>query len=147
MLTLLILLLLAFPIAAIVGVVMAVGTRERLRGLERRLAMLERRIEGWSAAAAAPPQPAPQAEPVVAPAPPPSAPAPSPPPEPAPEGAPAVRPASSAPPRRPAPPAMGFEERFGTQWVVWIGGLALALGGFFWSVIRSSRASSAPGCG
>jgi uncharacterized membrane protein len=26
---------------------------------------------------------------------------------------------------------MSFEERFGTQWVVWIGGLALALGGFF----------------
>ena len=25
----------------------------------------------------------------------------------------------------------GFEERFGTRWVVWIGGLALALGGFF----------------
>ena len=24
-----------------------------------------------------------------------------------------------------------FEERFGTQWVVWVGGLALALGGFF----------------
>ena len=31
----------------------------------------------------------------------------------------------------PVPPAMGLEERFGTQWVVWIGGLALALGGFF----------------
>ena len=26
---------------------------------------------------------------------------------------------------------MGFEERFGTQGVVWVGGLALALGGFF----------------
>ncbi|WP_315741671.1 MULTISPECIES: DUF2339 domain-containing protein [unclassified Bradyrhizobium] len=32
-----------------------------------------------------------------------------------------------------APPAaaQGFEERIGTRWVVWIGGLALALGGFF----------------
>src|SRR6266702_7530927 len=35
-----------------------------------------------------------------------------------------------------APPPMpaaepGFEERLGTRWVVWIGGLALALGGFF----------------
>src|SRR3954467_13875265 len=28
-------------------------------------------------------------------------------------------------------PAPGFEERLGTRWVVWIGGLALALGGFF----------------
>ena len=26
---------------------------------------------------------------------------------------------------------MGFEERFGTQWTVWVGGVALALGGFF----------------
>jgi uncharacterized membrane protein len=32
----------------------------------------------------------------------------------------------------PLPPAEpGFEERIGTRWVVWIGGLALALGGFF----------------
>ncbi|WP_441280236.1 DUF2339 domain-containing protein [Bradyrhizobium sp. 63_E2_N1_3] len=35
-----------------------------------------------------------------------------------------------APPPLPAP-APGFEERLGTRWVVWIGGLALALGGFF----------------
>ena len=28
-------------------------------------------------------------------------------------------------------PAPGFEERLGTRWVVWIGGLTLALGGFF----------------
>jgi uncharacterized membrane protein len=33
------------------------------------------------------------------------------------------------PPLSPAEP--GFEERIGTRWVVWIGGLALALGGFF----------------
>ncbi len=32
----------------------------------------------------------------------------------------------------PLPPASpGFEERLGTRWVVWIGGLTLALGGFF----------------
>jgi len=36
------------------------------------------------------------------------------------------------PPPSPAPPAdPGFEERLGTRWVVWIGGLTLALGGFF----------------
>ena len=33
-------------------------------------------------------------------------------------------------PPLPAPPP-GFEERLGTRWVVWIGGLTLALGGFF----------------
>ncbi|HWZ37536.1 MAG TPA: DUF2339 domain-containing protein [Bradyrhizobium sp.] len=37
------------------------------------------------------------------------------------------------PPPLPSPPPSdpGFEEQLGTQWVVWIGGLALALGGFF----------------
>jgi uncharacterized membrane protein len=29
------------------------------------------------------------------------------------------------------PPDPGFEERLGTRWVVWVGGLTLALGGFF----------------
>jgi uncharacterized membrane protein len=52
--------------------------------------------------------------------------------------------ADSPPPSQPvAPPPMpdipaaasqpgpGFEERIGTRWVVWVGGLTLALGGFF----------------
>ncbi|WLB52178.1 DUF2339 domain-containing protein [Bradyrhizobium japonicum] len=42
---------------------------------------------------------------------------------------------SDVPPPLPAPAPdirePGFEERLGTRWVVWIGGLALALGGFF----------------
>ncbi len=36
----------------------------------------------------------------------------------------------AAPPPLP-PPDRGFEETVGTRWVVWIGGLTLALGGFF----------------
>lgn len=41
-------------------------------------------------------------------------------------------PASAPPPRPvPPPPDRGFEETVGTRWVVWIGGLTLALGGFF----------------
>ncbi len=35
------------------------------------------------------------------------------------------------PPPEPAEPGRSFEERFGASWVVWIGGLALALGGIF----------------
>jgi uncharacterized membrane protein len=35
------------------------------------------------------------------------------------------------PPAEPAAPGPSFEERFGASWVVWIGGLALALGGIF----------------
>jgi uncharacterized membrane protein len=39
---------------------------------------------------------------------------------------------AATPPLPPPPPAnRGFEEQLGTQWVVWIGGLALVLGGFF----------------
>jgi uncharacterized membrane protein len=41
--------------------------------------------------------------------------------------------AAGVPPPLPPPPMAepGFEERIGTRWVVWIGGLTLALGGFF----------------
>ena len=42
--------------------------------------------------------------------------------------------ATSGPPAMPPPlpeSVPGFEERIGTRWVVWIGGLTLALGGFF----------------
>jgi uncharacterized membrane protein len=43
-----------------------------------------------------------------------------------------IEPAVAPPPLPPPPPAApGFEETLGTRWVVWIGGLALALGGFF----------------
>src|SRR6201991_2693308 len=42
------------------------------------------------------------------------------------------RAAATPPPLPPQPPANpGFEEQLGTRWVVWIGGLTLALGGFF----------------
>ena len=47
--------------------------------------------------------------------------------------APDVLAAETSAPLLPPPPSPdpGFEERLGTRWVVWIGGLALALGGFF----------------
>ena len=52
--------------------------------------------------------------------------------------APPIQPATWAQPdsEMPAPPPLpptqpGFEERLGTRWVVWVGGLTLALGGFF----------------
>ncbi|QQO20501.1 DUF2339 domain-containing protein [Bradyrhizobium diazoefficiens] len=70
-----------------------------------------------AAAPAEPPPLAPEAEPV----PPPIADHVAPPP---------LEPSADAPPPLPAAPP-GFEERLGTRWVVWIGGLALALGGFF----------------
>jgi uncharacterized membrane protein len=48
---------------------------------------------------------------------------------------PPIEPASPPPDIPAAAPALqpgpGFEERIGTRWVVWVGGLTLALGGFF----------------
>ena len=51
----------------------------------------------------------------------------------APEAVPQAVPAMSLPPADSSPPPAqpGFEERIGTRWVVWVGGLTLALGGFF----------------
>ncbi len=125
--TLVVLAVLAFPVVAIVALVQAISLRSRVGRLDLRVANLER--------AAAPPraatQPAaPEAAPLPRPlpaapaAPPPGAESPPKPPQPAPK--PSVPP---SPPR--APQQIGFEERFGTRWVVWVGGVALALGGMF----------------
>ena len=143
---LLALIALAFPVIAIVALVIAIGTQGRVQTLERRLATFERqRAPGPATAAAAPPSIAPAtAPPPTAPAQPAAAapasvkapteapipaPAPAPTSTPAPARAPSAVPPTTPPP--PAPPAISFEERFGTRWVVWVGGLALALGGFF----------------
>lgn len=113
------LLLLAFPVIAIVALVKAIGARDQLGILERRIIVLE---AGQSAAPAAmPAEPAPVAvaiepSPIIEAPPEPAAPEPTP---------------SAAPVAAAAPPSTTLEERFGTKWVVWVGGLALALGGIF----------------
>jgi uncharacterized membrane protein len=137
---LIVLVALAIPVAAIAGFFMALGARNRLFLVEGRLAALEARLarapapgdltsiwtapEGTAPApeAETPPQPAATPEPAAEP---PSAP----PPEPVAEPAAVVPPIRQAP--QPAEPEPSFEERFGTQWVVWVGGVALALGGIF----------------
>ncbi len=112
------LLLLAVPVISIVALVMVVGDRDRLRHLQQRVAALEARPAA-SPIAAAPAEPSPPPAVVV------SEPSPAieePLPEPA-------APATSSPAA--APTSSTLEEKFGTRWVVWIGGLALALGGIF----------------
>ena len=129
------LLLLAFPIMAIAALVKTIGIREQLRRVEVRLAALER-----AATAPAPGIPEEHAPAFSAPVtPPPTEPSAAPPAEPAAPSEPEpviaasspVAPPPSPAPARPAAPAMSFEERLGTQWAVWVGGLALALGGIF----------------
>ena len=120
------LLLLAFPVIAVVALVKTVNINERLRAIEARFAALEARGTGPVASA---PTVAPPPEPIVAAPEPvpatPSAPPPPPPPEPV-----ADAPAPSPAPTEPEHVA-SFEEQFGTRWTVWIGGVALALGGVF----------------
>jgi len=118
---LLILLVLAIPVISIAALVMTLKARDGVRRLETRIAALEARPAGQPGLSAvtepAPAAPIQTAEPVpviVEPVAEPETPAP----------------AASAP-AAPAPARATLEERFGTQWVVWIGGLALALGGIF----------------
>ena len=120
---LLVLLVLAFPVIAIAALVIAIGAREHARSLDFRFTQLEK-ARPAAAAAAAPASASsasPEAAPPVAQSPPPA------------QSVPPVPPMPPPPTELPAPsePQMGFEERLGTQWTVWIGGVALALGGFF----------------
>src|SRR5947209_10260144 len=130
-------LLLAFPILAIVALVKTVGLSARLGSIEHRMAAMESQ-QAHRAPTAAPPIPAappitpytpeepyaprkPAVEPAQAPAMPPS-----------PERQATVTPPIAPPPQpAPSPPTISFEERLGTQWTVWAGGIALAFGGFF----------------
>jgi uncharacterized membrane protein len=124
----LIIVALAYLLAPIAALALAIGARRQVADLSLRLSRLERGLATRPHAAAAPV--ALPAEPVTPPAPvsrPPDV-APAPPPRP-----------TAVPPTGPAPAAAqsqaqvyeSFEQRFGTRWVVWIGGLALALGGVF----------------
>jgi uncharacterized membrane protein len=112
-----VLLILAFPVISIVALVMTLNAREQLRQLQLRIAALETGVPASPAAAAPryvyqPPTVASEEPKAEAPA--------APEPSAAPPPAPTVAPASAT-----------LEEKFGTQWVVWIGGLALALGAIF----------------
>jgi uncharacterized membrane protein len=126
-------LLLAFPILALVALFKTVGLGARLASLEFRLAAIENQPPTTPIAAPQPipPQPAPPIEtaaPALASVEPEQA---APPPRPADERPATAIPPLPPPPTAPAQPGISFEERFGTQWTVWVGGVALAFGGFF----------------
>jgi uncharacterized membrane protein len=141
LIALVVLVALTIPAAAIAGFFMALGARSRLSQVESRLTALEGALARAARAAevaadlVAAPRPAPTA------APPPSEPekkaepieaaaAPEQPPAPVPEAA-VSPPPSPPPPTAAAQPEPSFEERLGTRWVVWVGGVALALGAVF----------------
>ncbi len=127
-------------VVAVVALIIAATTQGRLRDLRARLAELERpRAVPAARLDAVLPVTAAEAAPTVAPPTQLSA-EPPPVPETPTEDIAPVRPAAAdesaaplPPPPPPAspPPVPGMEERIGTRWVVWVGGLTLALGGLF----------------
>jgi uncharacterized membrane protein len=129
---------------AVVALIIARKTFNEIAALKARLYTLERSSAPVNVVAAPPPlapqrepQPTPPpAPPVIAAEPAVAAAEPAAPMADAPRTSPADD-AAAAPPSLPQPPlpqpvaTPSFEERVGTRWVVWVGGLTLALGGFF----------------
>jgi len=125
---------LAAPVIAVIALVHSIQLNKRLRGVELKLAMLERQpapaVSSPPQVAARPPAAPPEAASTTAPE------VPIPPVPAAPSSPPRASSPGSVPsfPQANVSPAahtISFEERFGTRWVVWIGGVALALGGVF----------------
>src|SRR5580704_7700136 len=124
LIVLVVLLLLAAPVIGLVALIRSITDRSLLRQLNSRVKALEGARGAPRAATPATADPAPTAI-VVAPVePPPSPTPPTPPPT-------SVPLSSPSPVQSSAPQKIGFEEKFGTRWVVWVGGVALALGGIF----------------
>jgi uncharacterized membrane protein len=130
---LLVLLVLSIPVCAIAGLVLGLSARGKLDALHQRIAALEGELRlmraqaGPSAPATDEPSPA---ETPAAPA------EEAPPPAPLPPASEAPRPAVSVPTiqaasPQPAPRGQDLEETLGSRWAVWVGGVALALGGIF----------------
>ncbi|MGH6866517.1 MAG: DUF2339 domain-containing protein [Methyloceanibacter sp.] len=118
-------LVLAIPVLAVISLVLTAGARTRVSrleykvtGLERRLAALEGGAPSPAAVAPSAAQPPTAIDTIPLAAEPPTA-------------APVEPVAAAAAPKPAAVKPISLEERFGTQWVVWAGGIALALGGFF----------------
>jgi uncharacterized membrane protein len=134
LIVILVLLALAFPVIAIIALVMVIDLRGLVRRLDQRVMTLEHmpprrdtapaRAEATPTAAQAAPSAPPPPRQTAATFEPPASTSP-PPPSPPPTSVPISPPPSSPPPQ------IGFEERFGARWVVWVGGVALGLGGIF----------------
>ncbi|MEE1654695.1 DUF2339 domain-containing protein [Microvirga sp. CF3062] len=129
----LVLLALSIPVCAIAALVLGLSARSKLTILQGRVATLEgelRLVRAQAGPAAAAEQPASMPMPE---APAEEAPVPELSPEPEAEAPRPVGsvPAIQAPASQPAPTGRGFEETLGSRWAVWVGGVALALGGIF----------------
>jgi len=137
------LLVLALPVMAIIAFFKSLAQGGQLRNIDMRLREIEKKL-GIETPSLFVPAPRPPREPRAPAA---ATPAATVSEKPSAFGAPTTPPAAEAapaaaapatpprPPRAPVPPKpasdTSFEEQFGTRWVVWVGGVALALGGIF----------------
>src|SRR5262245_10015886 len=116
---------------ALIALIVAFGARRGGAALQAKLIAIQDELRSLRAQVAAlgPVPPAsPSAGPALAEPPPPLQPAPVETPIAASEPV-AAEPETPPAARQPAAPAATLEERLGTRWAVWVGGLALALGG------------------
>ncbi|MGO4572985.1 DUF2339 domain-containing protein [Microvirga sp. 2TAF3] len=120
---LIILLALSFPICAIIGLVLAIKARRGVAALTERLDRIEAELRARRVQTAAAPEAPPETRQEEVP------PAPPAPAEPEAPRTPVPAIAAAAPTM--PPQGQGFEEKLGTRWAVWVGGIALALGGVF----------------
>lgn len=126
-------------VVALIAFIVALRMRSRIALLEHNIALIGKQLSGetpTAAPAAAPEQPRSPLEIFAKDQPPQGAPAAAQPPAERMDEAAIEQIIQDAappppPPQEPEAPAKSFEERFGASWVVWIGGLALALGGIF----------------
>jgi uncharacterized membrane protein len=126
---LLALLVISIPVCAIAGLVLGLSARSKLDILQRRVATLEGELRGIRVQEVAP---APSVDRAPLPETPIEQPA-----EPAPEPVTPLEPGRATAPvpaipvaaAQPAAKTRDFEEKLGSRWAVWVGGVALALGG------------------
>ncbi|HKQ54426.1 MAG TPA: DUF2339 domain-containing protein [Methyloceanibacter sp.] len=122
MLASLVLAVIAIPVIAVASLVLTLRQRTRLKLIEQRLDTLQRWLADRTDL-----EPSPEAQPAALP--PPASISVDEKTASAEPGPPVAEPAPEPP--APVKPKASLEERFGTQWAVWAGGIALALGGFF----------------
>src|SRR5689334_19795558 len=135
LITVAVLVVIAFPVIAIIALIRSIELSRLVSDLNARLRALEHALPSGGAPRAPVAAPRAAPPPMAAAAPPAAAQEPSPPspdssPEPAPPPPPPLPPPTSVPPARmpaaaatPARRPASFEERFGTRWVVWVGGV------------------------
>jgi uncharacterized membrane protein len=123
------LLVISIPVCAIAGLVLGLSARSKLDILQRRVATLESELRGIRVQEVAPAPSADRAPLPETPIEQPDEPAPEPGTPLEPGRATAPVPAIPAAAAQPAAQTRDFEEKLGSRWAVWVGGVALALGG------------------